>query len=156
MGKRNRKSSINMMFTIALLAVFAMSALFVATIGTQVFQVTQENMEDNYETRTSLVYISEKVKQHIGHEVSLEKFEGSDVIKLTTTYDDQSYDTCIYEYKGQLMEATVKTGDPIDPKFGVAIMPVDDLTMKNDGNLYTFAIKTPNGTENQISVSLKG
>ena len=51
-------------FVLALFGVFAVSALALVTIGADVYQHTVEDMGVNYESRTAVSYIMEKVRQN--------------------------------------------------------------------------------------------
>ena len=55
---------VDILFVLALFGVFAVSALALVTIGADVYQHTVEDMGVNYESRTAVSYIMEKVRQN--------------------------------------------------------------------------------------------
>ena len=54
---------VDILFVLALFGVFAVSALSLVTIGADVYQHTVEDMSVNYDSRTAVSYIMEKVRQ---------------------------------------------------------------------------------------------
>ena len=52
---------VDFLFTLALFCVFAASALMVVVIGANVYRQTVRGMDSNYDSRTSLTYLTEKV-----------------------------------------------------------------------------------------------
>ena len=73
MNNRNQEKHfiVDILFVLALFGVFAVSALALVTIGADVYQHTVEDMGVNYESRTAVSYILEKVRQNIPRTVSL-------------------------------------------------------------------------------------
>ena len=59
-----QRHMIDFLFPVALFFVFALSALTVILLATQIYRSTTENSSLNYTARTSLSYISEKVHQN--------------------------------------------------------------------------------------------
>lgn len=55
---------VDFLFTLALFCVFAASALMVVVIGANVYRQTVRGMDSNYDSRTSLTYLTEKVRQN--------------------------------------------------------------------------------------------
>ena len=65
MNNRNQEKHfiVDILFVLALFGVFAVSALSLVTIGADVYQHTVEDMSVNYDSRTAVSYIMEKVRQ---------------------------------------------------------------------------------------------
>ena len=57
-NKPRQNHMVDFLFPVALLFVFALSALTVILLATRVYQTTTENSSLNYTARTSLSYIS--------------------------------------------------------------------------------------------------
>ena len=55
---------VDFLFTLALFCVFAASALMVVIIGANVYRQTVDRMNGNYDSRTSLTYLTEKIRQN--------------------------------------------------------------------------------------------
>ena len=62
--RRQTTHAIDFLFTITLLAFFAISALLAVVIGARVYERITENMSINYDSRTSIAYVTEKIRQH--------------------------------------------------------------------------------------------
>ena len=62
--KQEKHFIVDILFVLALFGVFAVSALALVTIGADVYQHTVEDMGVNYESRTAVSYIMEKVRQN--------------------------------------------------------------------------------------------
>lgn len=62
--KQEKHYIVDILFVLALFGVFAVSALALVTIGADVYQHTVEDMGVNYESRTAVSYIMEKVRQN--------------------------------------------------------------------------------------------
>jgi hypothetical protein len=74
MGKK--KHVVNVMFTVLLLGVFALSVVFVSVLGAEVYQSSAAKMQANFDTRTSLVYIAEKVRQSASTNFDVRELDG--------------------------------------------------------------------------------
>ena len=59
-----RKHSTDILFVLVLFLVFTSSALAVILLGARVYQSTSSRMESNYNVRTALAYVSEKIRQN--------------------------------------------------------------------------------------------
>ena len=53
-----------MLFILALFAVFMISALFIVLFGARIYKKVVADADTNYNARTSIAYISEKIRQH--------------------------------------------------------------------------------------------
>ena len=63
MEERQQRHIIDVLFVLALFGIFALSAIFLITIGADIYGKTMNNMERNFDARTALAYITEKVRQ---------------------------------------------------------------------------------------------
>ena len=64
MNNRNEnRHTIDFLFVIALLFLFAFMAIMLIALGASVYQRNVSLMEKNYETRTSYAYVTEKIRQ---------------------------------------------------------------------------------------------
>jgi len=131
---------IDIIFTLALFCVFAASALLVVLIGANVYQNTTSSMSDNFDTRTSITYISTKIRQNdaLGG-VYLTEFGGVPALVLSQEIEGDFYNTWIYHYDGSLMETFAAADSNVSPENGQIIMPVPSLTMESlENNMLRF------------------
>ena len=117
-----KQHMIDVLFVLALFAVFALSTLCVVYIGLHIYQNTTQEMERNFTSNTALNYVVEKIRQNNLHDqIQIGQVENQQALCLYQEYNDQTYVTYIYEYKDQLcelfMEASLtpslEAGDPI-------------------------------------------
>jgi hypothetical protein len=152
MGKR--KHIVNLVFTVLLLGVFALAAVVVAVLGAQVYRSSADKMQSNFDTRTSLVYIAEKLRQSASTNFDVKDIGGSESLVISEKYSDGgSYETWIYEYDGRLYEATVVAGDEVQPGTGQSIMNMDSMNFDVDGNLVKITTVNEAGDEESLTLS---
>ena len=146
----------------ALFGVFAISALVLVTIGADVYQHTVSDMSTNYETRVSVAYITEKIRQNdtltptfVG--ASITTLSGQPTLMLPQTVDDETYCTYLYFYDGYLKELFMKKDSSLGGSMleaGINIMPLSALSMESvSDNLLSFQMTTTDGKEHQIYVT---
>lgn len=158
---------VDLLFVLALFGVFTVSALVLVTIGAGVYRHTVDDMGNNYEARTSIAYITEKVRQNdnllsgsgsYGEEsVSVSALAGQPALMLTQDVNGEIYCTYLYLYNGYLKELFMKSGsylgeDTLDA--GQNIMELSDLILDQvSDNLLSIQLVTPTGESHQILVS---
>ena len=123
-----KKHSIDVLFMFVLFAVFAILSVLIIFIGSGVYSRITENKVINEQTRTTLSYIANKVRETDGIEnIYLTEKEGSQVLVLKAEYEDYAADTWIYEYDSKLMEMTVDSGDEFELRFGDVLLDTDGV-----------------------------
>lgn len=152
----NRKHVIDMVFPFALFFVFAASSLLVILLAANIYQGTTAMTENNYESRTVLSYVTEKIHQGDDNGgVSLDTFNGHDSIKIRQTYGEQNYQTYIYEDEGVLRELFIREGVEASLADGREIMKVRDLQMEQlEPGLFRFSCTSEDGKELSTVVSV--
>jgi hypothetical protein len=93
-----KKHAINIILTVTLLGVFALAALTVAVLGAHVYESSADLMKSNYDTRTSLIYLSEKVRQAGDGELSVGSVGKNDALLIDEEIEGETYHTYIYVY----------------------------------------------------------
>jgi hypothetical protein len=151
MGRK--KHVVSMVFTLLLLGVFAFLALFVATLGAQVYRSSAAKMQANFDTRTSLVYIAEKVRQSGGGGLGVREVAGRPALVIEEEHDDRTYETWIYVAEGTLFETTVESGAPVKPGGGQAIMDMRSMDFNVDGALLRITSVNSAGNEEHLTLS---
>lgn len=136
-----KKHVANLIFTIALLGLFALSALLVSVLGAQVYSRSADKMSKNFDTRTSLVYISEKIRQCPGKDIVLKKVADSDALVLSEKTDGNDYETWIFISDGNLKEVMVKKGDQVTPLSGQDIMELDSFEVTESNKTIKITVQ---------------
>ncbi len=141
--RRRGRSIVDMLFILALFAVFMISALFIVLFGARIYKKIVSDSDINYNARTSIAYISEKLRQHDSDGSVEVIFDGDrPVLRLTETYNELTYFTYLYESDGALREVT--TPSEYDPVYsaGQNILYVNSFNVeKINDSLYRFMIK---------------
>lgn len=148
-----KKHTINIVFTLALLGIFAMSALFVAVLGAQVYGKTVDNMDSNYNTRNSLVYISEKIKQSPGRTISIDEVDGEQALVLSQKVNGKDYESWIFSNGGKLKEVMIPKGNKVKGMDGQEIMDITKFSVEVNDNLIKVSVFDKDGKEEYVVLS---
>ena len=155
---RQRKHVIDMIFPIALFFVFALSAMLVIVMATNVYQKTTSESALNYTAQTSLAYIREKISQaDVDGGICLTTLDGQDALRLTTTENDRTFYTYIYAMDGELRELFVSADrDTPSASTGRSILSVKAFDMEAiAGNLYAFTCISEDNETSRTVIALR-
>ena len=135
MEVKQQKHIIDILFVLTLFGLFALSAIFLISVGADVYSKTVDHMDENFDTRTSMAYITEKIRQSDKDgAITIGQLENRDAIIICSQIADTPYYTYLYEHEGYLKELLVRKDIPLGPEAGQAILPVSGfyLTPVND------------------------
>lgn len=154
-GKRD-KSIVDVLFLLMLFGVFVLCALFVVLFGSKIYKSTVKNSNTSFNSRTSLSYITEKIRQHDNSKGIEIINEGADTtIKLSQEIDGRVIVTYLYCYDGKLMEYTTNEGNVLNKEYGTYIMGISDFNVeKRSDRLYKFRLMDTDGNVNEFFVSM--
>lgn len=116
---------VDIIFILALFGLFALSSLFLITAGAEIYHNTVNNMQANYELRTSTSYLSEKIRQSECSD--LVQLKGVDAIALYETVGQTDYVTYLYYYDGYLRELYVSSGTDLGDSMLMAGQKISEL-----------------------------
>ena len=152
-AKRN-KSIVDFLFILALFGAFAITALFVVLFGARIYESTVNNMNSNYEKRTAMSYVTEKIRSH-DYTDGANVDETGSILKLYQTTGDKKYVTYLFVADGYLKEFTADEDYDFDYKAGTKILAVKDFSVKKENDsLYRFNITDTNGEKTEFFVTL--
>ena len=124
---RENQHMIDILFVLSLFCVFAVSSVVIILFGAHIYRSTVSQMDDNYTARTSIAYITEKIRQaDEKNAIEIRNENGHQILMMTTMIDDTAYATSLYEYDGWLYELFARTDIPLDA--GQPIMEIQELT----------------------------
>ncbi len=160
-AKRN-KSIVDFLFILALFGAFAVTALFVVLFGAQVYRSTVSNMNTNFEKRTAMSYLTEKIRSHDytgGADVadlhSLREDGEHSVLKLYQNVGDKRYVTYLFVSDGYLKEFTTDENYDFDYTTGANILAIKDFSVRKESDaLYHFNITDTNDEKTEFFVTL--
>lgn len=157
MNRQQEHHIIDILFVLALFCIFALSAVFLITVGANIYGKTVSHMEDNFNSRTSFAYVSEKIRQADKNDaVSTGEFDGVPAVLITEDVGHTRYITYLYQYNGYLKELMVREDTPLSPEAGQDILPVTEFSFEEVNNkLLAFTITTVDGNSCRLFVSKK-
>ena len=143
---------VDLLFTITLFCVFAISALSVILIGANVYQSVTEKASATYGTRTILSYIAQKVQSaDNGYPAEIKHFEGIDALTLYQEYNGELYTTYIYEDQASLKELFTRADAAFNPEAGSIIMGTSQFEMNEmSGGILYLQVKGADGQPSGI------
>ena len=150
---------VDILFVLALFGVFAVSALALVTIGADVYQHTVEDMSVNYDSRTAVSYITEKVRQSdTSDSISLTTLEDVPALCMLSRIDDEAYCTYLYLYDGHLKELFMRDGTSLGGQVlpaGTDIMELQDFTLSYaEDDLICVSLRTSSGEDHTFYVHM--
>ena len=102
MRKQEERHIIDILFVIGLFCIFALSTIFLISIGADIYGKTVSNTEINFNDRTSFAYVTEKIRQaDRSGAITASTLEGRSALKLQKTVQDTAYITWLYEDHGK-------------------------------------------------------
>ena len=154
--RRRGRSIVDMLFILALFAVFMISALFIVLFGARIYKRIVADSDTNYNARTSIAYISEKIRQHDTRDGVDVIFDGDKpVLRLTETYGGVDYYTYMYELNGVLKEITSPAEYEPIYSAGQNILEVTSFQVeKVNDSLYKFDIQDVDANDINFYVTL--
>lgn len=159
MNNRNQEKHfiVDILFVLALFGVFAVSALALVTIGADVYQHTVEDMGVNYESRTAVSYIMEKVRQNdTADSIYLTTLEDAPALCMLSRIEDETYGTYLYFYDGHLKELFMREGASLGGQVlpaGTDIMELKGLTFSYVSNdLIRASLQTASGESHMFYI----
>ena len=146
---------VDILFVIALLCFFAVSAMMLIILGANIYKNTVSHMSENFDSRTSYAYIVQKIRQHDeAGAVSAGSFDGKPSIIMTDDVDGISYTTYLYESDGYICELLSRSDQDMNADSGTKIMPVKEFDIEKENDcLYHIKIKNSSGTNVEMYIS---
>lgn len=152
-----KKHMVDLLFPIALFLVLAASALFLVVLAANVYRNSVATEEDNYESRTCLSYVTEKIRQSDEDGgVEAGTFDGVPCLILRQTFGEQSYVTYLYSYEGQLCELFIQEGVSMQAGDGQKILEVHDFHVtETEKGIFRISCSDQNGKESVTYAAVK-
>ncbi len=148
---------VNIMLPVALLLMFAVSALAVLLFATRAYQSIVRSSAQNDASRTALSYVTEKIHQlDAAGKISLDTLEGQAVLVLEQEHAGNRYKTYIYVHDRALKELFVKEGTLFSLASGRTVLEVERFDMEPVGDgLLRFTCTDTAGQTATVLVALR-
>ncbi|MCR5177707.1 MAG: DUF4860 domain-containing protein [Lachnospiraceae bacterium] len=157
MDFRRERHVVDLLFVIALMFLFAFSAIMLIALGADVYQKNVDTMQINYDRRTASAYLIQKVRQSDeSGSISIGELKGSKALVLTNTVGESDYSTWLYLYDGMLCEQLMRSDMTPMPQAGQKILPLAgfDASFASD-DLLMMQLELENGEEESFFVGLR-
>jgi len=146
--------SINTVFVLLLFCLFAVSSLFLVLIGANVYRSIVDKMDANNEMRSSLSYVSNKVRSADSRDVSVESLGGQETLVIASEFNSEKYNTYIYQYNGYLMELFTKADNDFKAGDGDKITPVTTFTITKNESELSLEVSGGDNRKRSLKLSL--
>ena len=130
MNFRRERHIVDLLFVIALLFLFAFSAIMLIALGADVYQKNVNTMQNNYAERTAGAYLVQKVRQaDVAGGIRTDTLDGQPAIVLTNKVGDREYATWLYIYDHMLCEQLLRAEMTPMAQAGQKILPLEDMNV---------------------------
>lgn len=152
-GKQERHI-IDVLFVMALLALFAFSGVMLIALGASVYRGNVDAMSSNYALRTSYAYLTEKIRRtdETGT-VSAGEFDGLPALLLHEEIDEIPYTTYLYYNNGFLCELLAKSDAELGSSAGQEIMEVRGLDIEEADGIVKLTLMETDGKRRTLLLS---
>ncbi len=152
-----RGSKLGIIFTLMLFSVYTFSALFLAIIGVDVYERNVQSSNENYNIRTSVLYLTEKIRQNeTNGTVRIDDTYSSQAIVLSQEINEKIYETWVYIENGYLCEVLVPEGYEVAENSGQQIMPMSEFKFSLEENgLLNIEVLDEDGNHYSTSIFLE-
>ena len=154
--RENEQHTIDTVFTLSLLCVFAATALLSVILGARIYRQVVTDTQNHYTNRTALNYISEKIRQQDGQgSISVEIQENVPVLTMRDTSSESSYVTRLYLYDGYLKELYSREEDVLSLSSGQNIVELSSLFMEEvTPGLFHFQVTDETGNTEELYLTV--
>ncbi|HHT24373.1 MAG TPA: DUF4860 domain-containing protein [Clostridiaceae bacterium] len=129
---RRERDTAEILFVIALFFLYTICTLLLSVMAADAYSRGAERSERNYNMRTSVLYLTEKVRQTTSTtgEISVRQTGEGDALVLGMLAEGEQYETWIYVEDGYLREVLLLQGADVSPGIGQKIMPLSSLVLE--------------------------
>lgn len=152
-----KNGSLSGLVALLTFVLFAISILFVLLNGAGIYRRLTQRNQHSYDSRTCVQYVATKMRQAPSPDaVSVETFDTVDSLVISQDIDGLEFATRIYCYGNWLMELFTLADGDFYPEDGEKILPLDDLTITQDGDIFSFVLTDTEGNTQHLTLSVRG
>lgn len=147
---------ITTLMPLMILLLFALCLLTVLLTGAGIYRQTVSQGQALSASRTAIRYLTTRIRQaDAAEQFSPEQFGGSDALVFYEEIDSELYKTTVYCHDGYLRELFCSATGVFSPADGERILPMERLSLKQDGNSLQVQILLPEGTVQNLTLYLR-
>ena len=159
--------TIQNVFVLLLLSLFACLSTFLVTMGAQIYKNTIDSSENNSESRVMTAVVRSAVWAEDGGEVRIEHFDdlGITALCVVNNFDGEIYYKRLYcavdedpldgEPRSYLWESYTGEDTEFRVESGETLCELNSFVPSIDGKMLTAEMEAPDGTKSTIHVSLR-
>jgi len=149
--------TIQNVFILLLLSLFACLSTFLVTIGAQLYRGTVDSAERNNTTRIMTAVVRSAIWAEDGGNVIVEKLDKWDITALTviTEGEDETDYKRLFAYDGYLLETYTDEELEFDPKYGEPLCELKKFEPELNGKVLTVHLIASDDTESTIRMTLR-
>ncbi|MCR4764512.1 MAG: DUF4860 domain-containing protein [Lachnospiraceae bacterium] len=157
MDFRKERHVVDLLFVIALLFLFAFSAIMLIALGADVYQKNVDTTQINYDRRTASAYLIQKVRQADAEgSVRTDTLNGTPALVLTKHVGDRDYATWLYLFDGSLREQLLRADMTPDPAAGQEILPLHAMEAEmTDAHLLSVHLELASGESEDFCLGIR-
>ncbi len=144
-------------FVFLLIGVFAVASILLVLTGINVYRRVTDASVSNSQQLLALSYLGNKVHSYdkLGS-VKVDQRNGSSILCLYETIDEEVYETRIFYFDGAMYEQFVLAADEFDPELGERLTEAQAVEFKQlTPNLLQVKVTLPDGSEHLMHVGLR-
>lgn len=148
--------SIQNVFVLLLLAVFAAMSTLLVTLGAQVYRNTVERSNADNQARILSTVVRSALWAEDGlSQVCVEEHDGVKTLAVVSTYDDECYVKRLYCTGGNLWESFTSAEYDFDIEDGESICQASAFEPSIDRGLLTVRLVSQDGVESTVVLQLR-
>ena len=153
----NTPKTIQNVFVLLLLSLFACLSTFLVTIGAQLYRGTVDSAEKNNTSRIMTAVVRSAIWAEDGGNVMVEKLDnfGITALRVVEEYEDETNYKRLFAYEGSLLETYTDEELPFDPKYGEPLCDLKEFEPELNGNVLTVHLKATDDSESTIRMTLR-
>ena len=166
MSKSNKSHThtsrtIQSVFVLLLLSLFACLSTFLVTIGAQIYRHTVESAEENSNSRVMTAVVRSAVWAEDGGEVKIENYDAQGIKTLSIITEvaagdsKEIYYTRIYCMDGKLYVCYQGDTQDFDPEYGEELCDLKGFEPSIEGKMLTVKLTAPNDAVSEIHTYLR-
>ena len=149
--------TIQNVFVLLLLSLFACLSTFLVTIGAQLYRNSVDSAEMNNTTRIMTAVVRSAIWGEDGGKIIVEHMDDWNITTLTVVeeYDDETNYKRLFAYEGSLLESYTDDELGFDPKYGEPLCDLKEFEPEINGKTLTVRLKASDDTESTIRMTLR-
>jgi len=153
----NSPKTIQNVFVLLLLSLFACLSTFLVTIGAQLYRNSVDSAEMNNTTRIMTAVVRSAIWGEDGGKIIVEHMDDWNITTLTVVeeYDDETNYKRLFAYEGSLLESYTDDELGFDPKYGEPLCDLKEFEPEINGKTLTVRLKASDDTESTIRMTLR-